>query len=85
MNESEVKNEAFWLWTGVDGRTVADGPVAELKVAGCVKIFQEKVSGAKSDRKQLARVIARLDEGDVLVVTRLDRLARSTARSLEPA
>ena len=42
------------------------------------RIFQEKISGAKSDRKQLARAIARLDEGDVLIVTRLDRLARST-------
>ena len=39
---------------------------------------QEKISGAKSDRKQLARLIARLGKGDVLVVTRLDRLARST-------
>jgi DNA invertase Pin-like site-specific DNA recombinase len=52
--------------------------VAELKVAGCHEIYQEKISGAKSDRKQLARLIARLGEGDVLVVTRLDRLARST-------
>jgi DNA invertase Pin-like site-specific DNA recombinase len=65
------------------GRVSTDGQsltaqVAELKAAGCVEIFQEKVSGAKSDRKQLARLIARLDEGDVLVVTRLDRLARST-------
>jgi DNA invertase Pin-like site-specific DNA recombinase len=52
--------------------------VAELKAAGCTEVFQEKVSGAKTDRKQLARLIARLDEGDVLVVARLDRLARST-------
>jgi hypothetical protein len=36
------------------------------------------ISGAKSDRKQLARLIARLGAGDVLVVSRLDRLARST-------
>jgi DNA invertase Pin-like site-specific DNA recombinase len=42
------------------------------------EIFQEKVSGAKSDRKQLARLIGRLGHDDVLVVTRLDRLARST-------
>jgi DNA invertase Pin-like site-specific DNA recombinase len=52
--------------------------VAELKAAGCHEIYQEKISGAKSDRKQLARLIARLGEGDVMVVTRLDRLARST-------
>ena len=65
------------------GRVSSEGQsltaqVAELKAAGCVEIFQEKVSGAKTDRKQLARLIARLDKGDVLVVTRLDRLARST-------
>jgi DNA invertase Pin-like site-specific DNA recombinase len=64
------------------GRVSTDGQsltaqVAELKAAGCVEIFQEKVSGAKSDCKQLARLIARLDKGDVLVVTMLDRLARS--------
>jgi DNA invertase Pin-like site-specific DNA recombinase len=52
--------------------------VAELKAAGCHEIYREKISGAKSDRKQLARLIAHLGEGDVLVVTRLDRLARST-------
>ena len=65
------------------GRVSTDGQsltaqIAELKAAGCIEIFKEKVSGAKTDRKQLARLIARLDEGDVLVVTRLDRLARST-------
>ena len=65
------------------GRVSTDGQsltaqVAELKAAGCTEIFQEKVSGAKSDRKQLARLIGRLGKDDVLVVTRLDRLARST-------
>ena len=59
-----------------DGQSLT-AQVAELKAAGCTEIFQEKVSGAKSDRKQLARLIGRLDDGDVLVVTRLDRLARS--------
>jgi DNA invertase Pin-like site-specific DNA recombinase len=52
--------------------------VAELKAAGCVEIFQEKVSGAKTDRKQLAKLMERIGKDDVLVVTRLDRLARST-------
>jgi DNA invertase Pin-like site-specific DNA recombinase len=52
--------------------------IAELKAAGCTSVFQEKISGARSDRKQLARLVAGLDKDDVLVVTRLDRLARST-------
>ena len=51
---------------------------AALREAGCVRISAEKASGAKTDRKALAKAIAALDEDDVLVVTRLDRLARST-------
>jgi DNA invertase Pin-like site-specific DNA recombinase len=51
---------------------------AELMTAGCARVFKEKVSGAKTDRPELAKVIGRLEPGDVLVVTRLDRLARST-------
>jgi DNA invertase Pin-like site-specific DNA recombinase len=55
-----------------------DNQIAALTTAGTVKIFSEKESGAKTDREQLARAIAMLDRGDVLLVTRLDRLARST-------
>jgi DNA invertase Pin-like site-specific DNA recombinase len=51
---------------------------AELMAAGCAKVFKEKQSGAKTDRAELAKVVRRLEPGDVLVVTRLDRLARST-------
>src|SRR5215470_13087119 len=50
----------------------------ELMAAGCAKVFKEKVSGAKTDRAELTKAIRRLGPGDVLVVTRLDRLARST-------
>jgi DNA invertase Pin-like site-specific DNA recombinase len=50
----------------------------ELTAAGCAKVFKEKVSGAKTDRAELAKLIRRLESGDVVVVTRLDRLARST-------
>jgi DNA invertase Pin-like site-specific DNA recombinase len=60
-----------------DGQSLT-AQVQELKAAGCTTTFQEKISGARSDRKQLARLIAGLDKDDVLVVTRLDRLARST-------
>ena len=52
--------------------------VSELMAAGCAKVFKEKTSGAKTDRPELAKAIRRLEPGDVLVVTRLDRLARST-------
>ena len=51
---------------------------AELMAAGCAKVFKEKVSGAKTDRAELTKAIRRLGPGDVLLVTRLDRLARST-------
>src|SRR6476620_12134437 len=51
---------------------------AELTAAGCAKVFKEKVSGAKTNRAELAKLIRRLEPDDVLVVTRLDRLARST-------
>jgi DNA invertase Pin-like site-specific DNA recombinase len=60
-----------------DGQSLT-AQVAELKAAGCTELFQEKISGAKTDRKQLAKLIGRLGKDDVLVVTRLDRLARST-------
>jgi len=49
-----------------------------LKAAGCEVVFTEKASGAKTDRAALRKAIARLEDGDVLMVTRLDRLARST-------
>jgi DNA invertase Pin-like site-specific DNA recombinase len=41
-------------------------------------VFKEKVSGAKTDRAELAKLLHKIESGDVLVVTRLDRLARST-------
>jgi DNA invertase Pin-like site-specific DNA recombinase len=50
-----------------------------LAKAGCKKVFRDvHVSGAKTDRAQLRRLLDQLDAGDVLMVTRLDRLARST-------
>src|ERR1700678_2815262 len=60
-----------------DGQSV-DAQVRQLKAAGAQKVWRETASGAKTDRVQLRRVLDRLDAGDVLMVTRLDRLARST-------
>jgi DNA invertase Pin-like site-specific DNA recombinase len=58
---------------------------AALKAAGCKRLCEEKVSGAKRDRPELARLLDQLREGDVVVVARLDRLARSTRDLLEIA
>ena len=60
-----------------EGQTL-DAQLEALKAAGCEKIFREKVSGSKTDRAQLGKVLAVIDDGDVLMVSRLDRLARST-------
>jgi DNA invertase Pin-like site-specific DNA recombinase len=60
-----------------DGQSV-NAQVAALRKHGAGKVFREVASGAKTDRTQLRRVIDQLDAGDVLMVTRLDRLARST-------
>src|SRR5262252_1953432 len=59
------------------------GQLEALKTAGARTIYREKVSGARADRPQLARLMASLKPGDVVVVTKLDRLGRSTRELLE--
>ena len=58
---------------------------AKLSDIGCLRIFEEKVSGAKRDRPELGRLLDHLRAGDVVTVTRLDRLARSTSDLLHIA
>jgi DNA invertase Pin-like site-specific DNA recombinase len=53
-------------------------PLEQLRGAGCTKIFREKVTGAHSDRRELLKMLKALAPGDVVTVTRIDRLARST-------
>jgi DNA invertase Pin-like site-specific DNA recombinase len=60
-----------------EGQTL-EAQHATLSAAGAQKVFSEKISGAVTERKALARAIDALGPGDVLLVTRLDRLARST-------
>ena len=55
------------------------------KSAHCRRTYQEKKSGARADRPELRRMIEQLREGDVVIVARLDRLARSTRDLLELA
>src|SRR5450755_1968940 len=60
-----------------DGQSVG-AQVRQLKAAGCKTVLREVASGAKTDRAQLRRLLGQLEAGDVVTVTRLDRLARST-------
>lgn len=54
-----------------------------LRQAGCTKIFSETISGAKSKRPQLEAALSALSSEDILVVTRIDRLGRSTLDTLK--
>jgi DNA invertase Pin-like site-specific DNA recombinase len=60
-----------------DGQTL-DAQQAALRLAGAEKVYSEKIPGAVTDRPALAKALAALGNGDVLVVCKLDRLARST-------
>lgn len=55
-----------------------DAQIEALRAAGCTRIFGDRIGGTIADRPQLRRAVDQLAAGDVLVVTRLDRLARST-------
>ena len=61
------------------GQTL-DSQLEQLRAAGCGSrnIYREKVTGARPDRRELLRMLDRLVPGDVVTVTRIDRLARST-------
>ena len=67
----------MWSRLSTDGQSVG-AQVRQLTKAGCKKVFREVASGAKTDRAQLRQLLDQLEAGDVLTVTRLDRLARST-------
>ena len=60
-----------------------DGQIAALKQAGAVTVHREKVSGARADRPQLGKLMTSLKRGDIVLVTKLDRLGRSTRELLD--
>ena len=59
------------------GQTL-DAQLAELRADGCSKIYREKAGGSRTDRRELQRMLKAIAPGDVVTVTRIDRLARST-------
>lgn len=64
------------------GQTL-DAQLDQLRGAGCDPVFQETMSGARAERPELRKALAALGQGDTFVITRLDRLARSTFDLLE--
>jgi DNA invertase Pin-like site-specific DNA recombinase len=58
---------------------------AALQATGCARIYEEKVSGARRNHPELVRMLDQIRSGDVVVVSRLDRLARSTRDLLDIA
>jgi predicted site-specific integrase-resolvase len=75
MNEMELEMIVGYARVSTDGQTL-DAQHSALMAAGAGQVFSEKISGVVTERKALARAIAALGPGDVLMVTRLDRLAR---------
>ena len=66
----------------IDGRTL-HGQLDALRAAGAKRIFKEKFSGSRADRPELTKLLTKIAKGDQLIVTRLDRLARSTRDLLD--
>src|SRR3954449_10248528 len=80
MTETHPENRLIgYARVSTYGQTL-DTQHEQLRTAGCSSrnIFREKVTGARADRRELLRMLDRLTPGDVVTVTRIDRLARST-------
>ena len=80
MNETHPEKRLFgYARVSTYGQTL-DSQLEQLRKAGCTSrnIYREKVTGARADRRELNRMLGKLAPGDVVMVTRIDRLARST-------
>src|SRR5947208_7250561 len=80
MTEMHPQNRRFgYARVSTVGQTL-DSQLEQLRAAGCDSrnIYREKVTGARADRHELNRMLGKLAPGDVVMVTRIDRLARST-------
>ena len=78
MTETEPQNRTLgYARVSTYGQTL-DAQLAQLKAAGCVRVYREKATGAQVERRELQRMLKAIAPGDVVTVTRIDRLARST-------
>jgi DNA invertase Pin-like site-specific DNA recombinase len=76
MSDSPAPNRLGYARVSTIGQTL-EAQLDQLKEAGCARVYREKVSGAKVDRKELGKLLKAITTGDQVVVTRIDRLARS--------
>jgi DNA invertase Pin-like site-specific DNA recombinase len=80
MTEASPENRPIgYARVSTYGQTL-DSQLEQLRKAGCSSrnIYREKVTGARPDRRELNRMLGKLAPDDVVTVTRIDRLARST-------
>ena len=78
MTETHVQTRPIgYARVSTYGQTL-DAQLDQLRAEGCEKIYREKASGARGDRRELLKMLRELVAGDVVTVTRIDRLARST-------
>lgn len=77
MTSSKSRDKIGYARVSTVGQTL-DIQIKTLKEYGCHRIYREKASGADASRIELHKLLSRLKEGQIVVVTRLDRLARST-------
>jgi hypothetical protein len=76
MSDSSAPKCLGYARVSTVGQTL-EAQLGQLKAAGCSRVYREKVSGAKVDRKELGKLLKFLAAGKQVVVTRIDRLARS--------
>jgi DNA invertase Pin-like site-specific DNA recombinase len=77
MSDSRARKRLGYAPVSTVGQTL-EAQLEQLKAAGCSRVYREEVSGAKVDRKELGKLVKSIAAGDQVVVTRIDRLARST-------
>lgn len=78
MTETSSQNRRLgYARVSTYGQTL-DAQLDQLTAEGCSRIYREKASGAQADRRELVKMLKELAPGDAVIVTRIDRLARST-------
>jgi DNA invertase Pin-like site-specific DNA recombinase len=78
MTETHPENRRLgYARVSTYGQTL-DAQLEQLRGDGCSKVYREKASGAQADRRELQRLLKAIQPGDLVTVTRIDRLARST-------